>query len=619
MTPRPARWIAPVVAVIAAWVAPASVRSEAGVAYTFRFPEPEHHWMAVDAAFSGLPAGPLELRMSRSSPGRYSLHEFAKNVYDVEAEDAGGARVNVTRSDDSGWLIAAHPAAVTVHYKVFGDTLDGTYLAIDRSHAHINMPAAVMWARGLDDRPLTLTFVPPAGVRWQPATQLVPDSGRGTFSAPNLQYLMDSPVELGPLAVRSFTVDGQTIRFAVHHEGSDSDVDAFAADLQKVVSAERDVFGELATFEPGSYTFLADYLPYARADGMEHRNSTVLTSASAIRSNRSGLLVSAAHEFFHSWNVERIRPRSLEPFDFDRTNMSGELWLAEGFTQYYQTIAVSRAGLADLRVTVDNFSDLVRTVFREPGHRVRSAEEMSRMASFTDGGRPVDRTNWDNTFTSYYQIGGALALALDLSLRERSDGRVTLDDFMRAMWRVHGRPVPPRPGYVGQPYTSEDAEQRLADVSGDRAFASDFFKQYVRGPDTPDFAALLEPAGLVLRRQNPGRAWWGDVELQAGPRIARTPLSTTPAYKAGLDVGDEIRQIDEARTAVPDDIAAALRKHRPGDTIAVGFVDRTGAQRSTNVTLEEDPGLELIPVEAAGRTPSPAQRAFRDRWLGGKG
>jgi predicted metalloprotease with PDZ domain len=344
-----------------------------------------------------------------------------------------------------------------------------------------------------------------------------------------------------------------------------------------------------------------------------------MTSASAIRSNRSGLLTTAAHEFFHSWNVERIRPKSLEPFDLDRTNMSGELWIAEGFTQYYQSIALIRAGLVSLRATVDSFADLVTTVLREPGPRVRSVEEMSRMAPFTDGNRPIDRTNWRNTYTSYYQFGGALALALDLSLRERYGGRVTLDDFMRAMWRVHGRPAAPRPGYVATPYTPADVEQRLADVTGDRAFASGFFDRYVRGLELPDFAALVEPAGLVLRRQNPGLAWWGDLELQAGPRIARTPLSTTPAYKAGLDVGDEIRQIDGARIPSPDDVFSVLRKHRPGDRMTVDFMDRTGAQRSTTVTLEEDPRLELVPVEAAGRIPSPAQRAFRDRWLGRKG
>jgi predicted metalloprotease with PDZ domain len=525
----------------------------------------------------------------------------------------------VSRSDDAGWVIAEHPDAVTVHYNVFGDTLDGTYLAIDRSHAHINMPAAIMWARGLDDRPVTLTLVPPASAAWRPATQLMPEALPSTFVAPNLQYLMDSPVELGPVVVKTFTVDGHAFRLAVHHDGSDSEVDSFAGDVQKIVAAERDVFGELPTFEPGAYTFLADYLPYAQADGMEHRNSTVMTSASAIRSNRSGLLATAAHEFFHSWNVERIRPRSLEPFDLERTNMSGELWIGEGFTQYYEAIAVSRAGLATVRATVDSLADLVTAVLRNPGHRVRSAEDMSRMAPFTDGNRSIDRNNWRNTYTSYYQVGGALALALDLSLRERSDGRVTLDDFMRAMWRVHGRPAAPRPGYVAKPYTSADAEQRLAEVSGDRTFASEFFNRYVRGLEMPDFAALVQPAGLVLRRQNAGLAWWGDLELQAGPRVARTPLSTTPAYAAGIDIGDEVRQVDGTRTASPDDITAAIRKHRPGDRVTVDFVDRTGAQRSTIVTLEEDPRLELLPAEAAGRTPSAAQRAFRERWLGRKG
>jgi predicted metalloprotease with PDZ domain len=619
MSPRRAGWIAAICAVITTWAVAVRVHSEAGLTYTFRFPEPEHHWMAVEAALSGLSAGPLELRMSRSSPGRYSQHGFAKNVYDVEAVDPGGAQLAVARSDDSGWIIAEHPATVTLRYKVFGDTLDGTYLAIDRSHAHINMPAAIMWARGLDDRPVTLTFVPPAGVRWQAATQLMPDKAPETFTAPNLQYLIDSPVEIGPVAVRSFTVDGHTIRFAVHHDGSESDVDAFVADVQKIVAAERDVFGELAPYEPGAYTFLADYLPYSRADGMEHRNSSVLTSASAMRSNRSGLLSSVAHEFFHSWNVERIRPLSLEPFDLDRTNMSGELWLAEGFTQYYEAITMSRAGLANLRATVDSLADLVTTTLRDPGHRVRSAENMSRMAPFTDGDRPIDRTNWANTYTSYYQFGGALALALDLSLRERSGGQVTLDDFMRAMWRVHGQPSASRPGYVAHPYTSVDAEHRLAEVSGDRTFASEFFSRFVRGLDLPDFAALVEPAGLVLRRQNPARAWWGDVELQAGPRIARTPLSTTPAFRAGLDLGDEIRQVDGLRTASPDDVAAALRRHKPGDTVVVEFTDRTGARLSTRVTLEEDPRPELLPAEAAGRTLSPAQRAFRENWLGRKG
>ena len=131
------------------------------VHYRFTFPEPQHHWMQVEATFTDLDASPLELRMSRSSPGRYSMHDFAKNVYDVEASGPDGRALAISRPDPYGWTLQKHPSAVTVRYKVFGDRVDGTYLAVDRTHAHLNMPASIMFARGLDARPATLTFVAP--------------------------------------------------------------------------------------------------------------------------------------------------------------------------------------------------------------------------------------------------------------------------------------------------------------------------------------------------------------------------------------------------------------------------------------------------------------------------
>ena len=607
--------------VVALFVLTSALRSETAVTYRFSFPEPQHHWMAVDASFTELSSVPLELRMSRSSPGRYSIHDFAKNVYDVQATGADGRPLVLTRPDPHGWTIAEHGPSVMVHYKVFGDRVDGTYLAVDPTHAHLNMPASVMWARGLDDRPLQLTFVPPQGTRWEPATQLYPTANAMQFTAPNLQYLMDSPTELGPVTIRPFTVEGHTFRFALHHTGSASELDSFVSDVRKIVVAEGDVFGEYPNYEPGTYTFIADYLPYANGDGMEHRNSTIMTSGSALRTNRAGLLGTVAHEFFHNWNVERIRPSALEPFDLERANMSGELWLAEGFTQYYGPLSMSRAGVADLRSTVDDFADLVTTVALQPGRAIRSAEEMSQMAPFTDGGRTVDRTNWSNSYISYYPFGGALALALDLSLRERFEGRVTLDDFMRAMWRVHGKPPAPRPGYVAHPYSIEDAELRLAEASGDPAFARQFFERYIHGRELPDFQALLSPAGLVLRRQNAGRAWWGDPRLESrnGLTLAESPRANTPAYSAGLDIGDEIRSVDGTRVTTPDDVTAIVRRHKPGDTVAVEYVDRTELAKTTKVVLAEDPRLELVTVESTGRSLTKAEAAFRNAWLGRRG
>ena len=163
---------------------------------------------------------------------------------------------------------------------------------------------------------------------------------------------------------------------------------------------------------------------------MEHRNSTVMTSQRSIAEGRDALLDTVAHEFFHSWNVERIRPASLEPFALTDVNMSGELWLAEGFTNYYGSLATVRSGVASFEDFVANLEDTINAVVRSPGRRVRSAVEVSRMAPFVDAAVWNDRTNFGNTYLSYYTWGEAIASGLDLTLRSRSGGRVTLDDFM---------------------------------------------------------------------------------------------------------------------------------------------------------------------------------------------
>jgi predicted metalloprotease with PDZ domain len=611
-------WIAIVLALLAV---PRGGGAAASIAYRFTIPEPQHHWMQVEVTFSGLDAAPLELRMSRSSPGRYAIHDFAKNVYDVHALEEDGRELAIGRPDPSGWTVGRHGGTVTIKYKVYGDHVDGTYLAIDTSHLHMNMPAAIMWARGLDDSPATLTFAPPAGVAgraWTVATQLHPGATAFEFTAPNLQYLMDSPVEFSPFALRQFTVGSRTFRIAVHHTGNNAELDRFVKDVERLVREEGAIYGEYPEYEPGSYTFLADYLPYADRDGMEHRNSTVMTSGASLQSDRPGLLGTVAHEFFHGWNVERIRPRDLEPFDFDRANMSGELWLAEGFTEYYGPLALHRAGLASLAGTGQAFADLVDSILTGAGRAVRSAEEMSRMAPFTDGGRTIDRTNWANTVISYYPFGGAIALALDLTLRDRSDGKTTLDDYMRAMWRVHGRPGGSRQGYVDRPYTMDDAEARLAEISADAGFARDFFDRYVRGREAADYGRLLQRAGFVVRKRDAGRAWWGDIQIDArsdGARVAAVVPSNAPAYAAGIDQDDTLLQIAGERVTSAEAVSVVLGRHRPGDRVTIVYLDRTGESKNATVVLAENPHVDIVPIESAGGSPTPAQRAFRDGWL----
>ncbi len=571
--------------------------------------------MQVDASFTDVPDGPLELRMSVSSPGRYSLHDFAKNVYDVHAAGPDGRDLAMTRPDPSGWVVPDHGSTVSVRYKVFGDRVDGTYLAVDTTHVHMNMPAAIMWARGLDDRPATLTFTQPMGVSrpWSVATQLHPGPTPLSFTAPNLQYLVDSPAEFGPIAMRQFAVGGRSFRFAAHHTGTEADLDRFVQDVQRLVREEGAVYGEFPEYEPGYYTFLADYLPYADVDGMEHRNSTVMTQPSTIRGDRMQLLDTAAHEFFHSWNVERIRPREIEPFDLDRANMTGDLWLAEGFTQYYGPLLLARAGLTNVDAFRQFLAAQVDAVVTEPARRVRSAVDMSDMAPFVDAGRPLDRTNWSNTVLSYYTFGAAIALAMDLSLRERSDDKITLDDFMRAMWQQHGKPGGTREGYVDRPYTIADAESRLAETSGDRTFAHDFFSRYIEGRDVADYVRLLDRAGFVLRARDPGRAWWGDVRMESrgdGGHIVEISANS-PAYLAGMDRDDVVTAIGGDRVSSAEEANAVISRRKPGDRVIVAYVDRAGVQKAVTVTLASNPHLEIVDAAAL----SPAQRAFRDRWL----
>jgi predicted metalloprotease with PDZ domain len=594
-------------------------QAAASIQYRFSFPQIEHHWMQVDATFPDVPSGTLELRMSRSSPGRYSLHDFSKNVYDVHAYDESGRELATGRPDAYGWDVPTHGATVRVTYKVFGDLVDGTYLAVDETHAHMNMPAVIMWARRMDDRPSTISFSEPPGRDWKLATQLHAGSKPFEFTAPNLQYLMDSPAEFSAYSLREFVVDGHAFRFALHHTGTEAEEDSFVADVQKIVRTEEQVFGEFPNYEPGNYTFIVDYLPYADEDGMEHRNSTVITSSTNLRNAHEPLLDTVAHEFFHNWNVERIRPKSIEPFDLERANMSGELWLAEGFTEYYGPLTLARAGLASVSATLSRMLGFITSVALSPAHVLRSAEAMSQMAPFTDGGTPIDRTNFANTVTSYYPFGAAIALAMDLSLRERTDGRIGLDDYMRAMWTRYGKPGGAREGYVDRPYTMADAESALAGVSGDRAFARDFVARYIEGHDVADYATLLAPAGLVLRRQFPGRASWGQVRIEArggAARVSQPILSDAPAYRAGIDMGDTIRTIDGARIATSEDVAAVVARHKPGETMQVQYVDRTNVPKTVAVTLVEDPGLELVAVESSGGTLTAAQRAFRNHWLG---
>jgi predicted metalloprotease with PDZ domain len=597
----------------------AAAGAQEPVVYRVSFPAPEHHYAEIEVTFRDVPAGALEARMSRSSPGRYAIHEFAKNVFELHAFDGKGAELTPVRPNPYQWDVAGHDGTVRIVYKIFGRTVDGTYLAIDESHAHMNIPATFMWARGFDARPVRVTFVPPEGRNWTPATQLFPTDDPWTFTAPNFQYFMDSPVELADQVFREFQVsnpDGKTftIRIAMHYVGTEAALEEYVAATKKIVEEQAAVFGEYPEFDTGTYTFLADYVPWGGGDGMEHRNSTVVAAPIALRTSTdvARVLGTVSHEFFHAWNVERIRPKSLEPFDFEEANMADELWLAEGFTSYYDTLTMHRAGLVPFDRALASFGGIIGTALNGPGRRFRSVVEMSRWAPFADAARSVDETNRAITFVSYYTWGAAIGLALDVELRARSNGTVTLDDYMRRMWVVHGKPGGAPVGYVANPYTMQDARDRLAEVS-DRAFADEFFSRYIEGREAPDYATLLAPAGLMLRPRSPGTSWIG-APIDANGRVTQLVAWGTPAFEAGLEQDAVIRTIDGRPVSRIGDV---LRSRKPGDSVAITFTRRSGEQATGTLVLGEDPSVELVPAERDG-TLTAGQRAFRDAWLGSR-
>ena len=591
------------------------------VRYAVTFPDPAHHEARVSVDFPAA-GDTLEIWMSRSSPGRYALHEFAKNVYDVRAADRAGRSVPIVRRDPYRWLVVAGRRPVRFTYTLFGDRADGTYAQIDPTHAHLNMPATFAWARGLETRPVAIRFTPPTGGGWRVATQLVPGADSLVWAAPDLAYFMDSPTELSAFSLRTWTVSGpsgrtDTMRLALHHEGTEAELDRYAEGVRQIVAEQVGVFGETARFDHGTYTFLADYLPWASGDGMEHRNSTVLSSSASLATAFDRLLLTASHEFFHSWNMERIRAAELEPFDFTRANPSPTLWFGEGFTNYYDRLAVRRAGLMSDSAFAETVADAVNAVLAAPGRRFNSPVDMSLLAPFVDAAAAIDPVNFPNTFLSYYTWGAGIGLGLDLTLRGRGDGR-TLDGFMRLVWERFGRPV--KPYVVRRPYTIADLERTLGEYAGDAVFARDFFARYVRGRDIPDYTSLLNQAGFLVRPAPVPVAWAGPLSLavdSTGTNVTASTIAGTPVYQAGLDRGDRLVSADDRPVAGQEDWTALLATRAPGDSIGLVFRQR-GREVRAVLRLKADPRLEVRPAELTGVGFTEAQRAFRTAWLGSR-
>lgn len=570
--------------------------------YVISFEQAAHHEAAIKATFPNLKTRTVVVRMSRSSPGRYALHEFAKNVFAFTAYNSQGKELAVTRPDPYSWEITGHDGTVSIAYTLFANRADGTYSQIDESHAHLNIPATFMYMEGVEQRPIEVTFKVREDLNWKVATQLKMLT-KTKYFAPNLYYFMDSPTELSDFQLREEKIDGQTIRFALHGPSTAEDFDTYWEKVRAIVRQEKAVFGELPVFDYGEYTFLACYAPHVSGDGMEHRNSTILTdSESLANGGMEGNIGTVSHEFFHAWNVERIRPYELEPFDFTAANMTGSLWFAEGFTSYYTNLILARAGVITEEAYVTSLNRTFNYVWNSPARAFFNPIEMSYQAPFVDAATSVDPVNRNNTFISYYSYGSVLGLALDLSLREQD---LTLDDYFKEVWKQYGK------NEVA--YSIENLEEVLSEYAGD-AFAKAFFSQYIYDSKMPDYERLFESVGLRLGR-NETKPYLGLNVSSAGDgiQVSRATSKGTPAYLAGLNEGDIITSLNGQSITTTEDFTTIADALKVGAKVPIVFV-RFGEEKNTMITVTSDPSYM---ISLKDKVKGAAKRAQKD-WLAKK-
>src|SRR5690606_8554708 len=374
-------------------------------------------------------------------------------------------------------------------------------------------------------------------------------------------------------------------------------LDAYFEQVKGIVLSQKQVYKELPEFDYKRYTFIACYIENASGDGMEHRNSTILTDKEGLANGgMENNIGTVAHEFFHAWNVERLRPKDLEPFDYAKANMTGTLWFAEGFTSYYTNLTLCRAGIIDQKEYVKRLNGTFNYVWNSPARELYNPIEMSYQAPFVDAATAVDEIDRGNTFVSYYSYGSMLGLALDLSLRQKG---LTLDDFMRQMWETQGESE--------EPYTIDDLHFNLSLYAG-KDFADHYFNSYIYSGGMPDFKTLFASVGIVMERQD-DKPYTG-LQLRQN-QLRSYPLIDSPAYIAGLTKGDLILAINDKELEQNANLDELLSDFKIGASLKISY-QRFGTNKTTQLVLKSDPTY-LITLDTRAKRKI---EKHRDNWIG---
>jgi len=574
------------------------------IEYEVSFPAPETHYVEIEATVPTGGQAQVELMMPVWTPGSYLVREHARHVEGVAARDGRGRTLSVEKTQKNRWMVAtAGVPAVTLSYRVYAREMSVRTNWVEDRFALLNGAPTFMTLVDSRPRPHQVRLVlPPSWAQTRTALPETPGGRSHHYSAPDFDTLVDSPIVAGNPAVYEFRIDGTPHDLVNVGEAGVWEGAKAAGDLEKIVRAAREMWGALPY---DRYLFLN--LITEGGGGLEHKNSSVLmTNRWATRTHSAYVawLGLAAHELFHAWNIKRLRPVELGPFDYENENHTRSLWIAEGFTEYYADQLLLRAGLVSDADYLRMLSSNIESVQRTPGRLVQ-AVEMASFDAWIKYYRPDE--NSSNTSINYYAKGAVLAFLLDARIRRATDGARTLDDVMRVAYQRYS-------GSSG--YTPEQFEALVAGVAGPGAGVREWFARAVESPEELEYDEALDWFGLRFSdvSETPG-AWLGvRTRADAGRLLIAEVRRGGPAERGGLNVDDEILAIDEFRVEATR-LQNRLARYRPGDAVSV-LVSRRGELRRLDVRLGEEPprhgALEM------SATASSEQRERREAWLGSR-
>lgn len=583
-------------------IRPANLSNTApAIHYQVAMPQPESHLFEVELRVENWQNAVLDLKMPVWTPGSYLVREYSKHLQNFSSTSSDGESLNWQKLSKNHWqLQTAGRSEITVRYRIFANELTVRTNHLDSTHGYFNGAALFFFIPGLEQQPIRVKIVPPRP-DWRVTTPLPQVSEEAnTFYATDFDTLVDSPFEIGIHQLYDFEILGKPHQLAIWGEGN-ADAQRIIPDIQKIVQIEAQMFEGLPY---DRYVFLL-HLASQGAGGLEHKNCCTLNYSRLgfrAKDKYNQFMELVAHEFFHLWNVKRIRPKALEVFDYENENYTPSLWFSEGATSYYDLLIPLRAGIYDTKTFLANLGKELTRFLTTPGRLVQPVSESS-FDAWIKLYRPD--ANSGNSQISYYVKGELISLLLDLLIRARHENKRSLDDVMRQMWQQFGKQE------IG--FTPVQLQQIIESVAGDDL--SDFFKRYVDGTEELPFDEYLEPFGLRLEPEieEDLPPYLGiTAKSQNGREIIQFVEYSSPAQLAGIDANDELLAINGIRVSA-EQLSDRLKDYQPGNAIAVSIFHQDQL-RTCNVTLDEPrpTRYQVVLLE----NPSDAQKKNLTGWLG---